>query len=111
MERDDDRLVQPLRRGIAQPPATLNERYFFLNGPLPTVTLTLAPFRICLPAFGLCPMTLPFFLALEAFLVTLPTLQWAFVIAALALASDLPTTFGTMQLGGASALANVALTE
>src|SRR6476469_3674767 len=73
--------------------------------------LTLAPFRSRLPAAGLWPTTLPFFLALECRRVIAPTLQWALLIAALASASDLPTTRGTTQLGGASALAKVALTE
>src|SRR5689334_13003049 len=78
---------------------------------LPTTRLTLAPFRSLLPAAGLCPTTLPRLRALECRLLIAPTRQWAFVIAALALASDLPTTFGTTQLGGVRGVfENVALT-
>ena len=71
---------------------------------------TLAPLFSRLPADGRCARTLPFFLALECLRVIDPTLQCPLVMAALALASDLPTTFGTTQLGGANAFANVALT-
>ena len=47
-------------------------------------------------------MTLPFWAAGEAFFVTLPSLQWAFLSFAFALASDRPRSFGTLQAGGLS---------
>ena len=49
--------------------------YSFLAGPFPTVSLTFAPFCSRLPLFGLCPMTFPFFMVLEALPVIFPTLQ------------------------------------
>ena len=44
-------------------------------------------------------MTRPRFTVFDAFRLTLPTRQWAFVIADLATASSLPRTFGTLQGG------------
>jgi len=47
------------------------------------------------PGLGRCFSTLPFFLALEAFLVILPTVQWALLSFARALLSVRPTILGT----------------
>ena len=47
---------------------------------LPTVSLTLEPATKCLPAEGLCLMTLPLFFLVECFFVILPTLQWAALV-------------------------------
>jgi hypothetical protein len=63
--------------------------------PRPTVRLTLAPGASLLPGFGFCASTLPFFLADDRFFVTLPTLQCALVILALAFFSVRPSSFGT----------------
>ena len=57
----------------------------------------MCPLAKRLPALGLCLMTFPLRRFAEAFLVTLPTLQWAALIRVLALASVLPTTLGTLQ--------------
>jgi hypothetical protein len=65
--------------------------------PRPTVMLTFAPGASLLPGFGFCASTLPFFLAEERFLVTLPTLQCALLILALAFLSVRPRSFGTMH--------------
>src|SRR6266571_316833 len=67
------------------------------QGPFPTVSLTFAPFTSFFPPFGLCASTRPFFLVLERFLVTLPTLQCALRMRAFAFGSVLPTTLGTTQ--------------
>jgi len=61
-----------------------------------------------LPAFGVWPMTLPFFFVLENFLVTLPALQWALASFDFALASFRPMTFGTLHL---TPLTKPAVTE
>src|SRR4051794_41668442 len=56
-------------------------------------------------------MTLPFFFLVDFANFTLPTLQCAAVIFALAAASFLPTTFGTMQAGGVCFCFQVAVTD
>ena len=68
--------------------ATARSTYFL--GPLPTISLTFAPFPSLLPGFGFSPSTLPLFFEGEKALVILPTLQWALLIRALAFASVRP---------------------
>src|SRR5439155_23284460 len=70
------------------------------RGFLPTVRLALKPLaRFLLPAFGLCLITRPLFVALECFFVILPTPQWRLRIFALAFASFMCSTFGTTHFG------------
>lgn len=65
-----------------------------------------------LPARGLCDLTRPFLLRGPCFLVTLPTLQPAFLIACVAAASVLPITLGTWQDAGVpSQVPTVAVNE
>ena len=69
---------------------------------MPTTRFTLAPFASVVPGLGRSLSTRPFFFFVETRRVILPTRQWAFEIAARALATVLPSTFGTTQwrLGG-----------
>src|SRR5436190_4991629 len=76
-------------------------------GPLPTTRLTLAPLTRVVPAGGLARRTRPFFFFGEKRRVILPTRQCAFLIAARAFASGLPTTFGTTQDGGGGVVVTV----
>jgi len=68
----------------------------------------LAPFARRFPGFGLCATTRPFFLLVDVFRTTRPTLQCAFTIRVLARLSLKPTTFGTTHLG---CRANVAVAK
>ena len=63
-------------------------RYFL--GPLPRIRLTFAPLLSAVPGFGFSASTLPLFFRRENALTILPTLQFAFLILALAFASVFP---------------------
>ena len=67
--------------------------------PRPTVSLTLAPFLSFCPGLGLWASTWFLRALLERLKVTMPRLQWAFLIFATALASSSPTTLGTWHFG------------
>jgi hypothetical protein len=71
-------------------PAQVTARSAYVLGPLPTISLTFAPFPSLLPGFGFSPSTLPLFFEGEKALVILPTLQWALRIRAVAFASVRP---------------------
>lgn len=75
--------------------------------PLLTTRFTFAPPGRCLPAAGLSETTLPFLTVDDVFFSTVPTLQWAFLIARFATTSFFPLTFGTTQ----TYLVNFAVTE
>jgi len=64
-----------------------------------------------LPAFGFWARTLPFFLRLENFLRTLPTLQCALTIFDRALASFRPWTYGTLHFCAGGGYATVVDAE
>jgi hypothetical protein len=66
--------------------------------PLLTVNATLAPCLRCLPGFGFCATTRPFFTLLEKACLTLPILQECALSARFAAARVLPVTLGTTQL-------------
>ena len=65
-----------------------------------TTSLILAPSARTTPGRRLCLMTTPFLRLREKTRFTLPVRQWFLAIAAFAVASRLPTTFGTVQCLG-----------
>jgi hypothetical protein len=70
------------------------------GGPLETTRLTEDPLLTCVPAVGLWLITLPEATVVLDAVVTVPNVRPAEVIAVVAAACVLPTTFGTATCGG-----------
>jgi len=80
--------------------------------PLLRVTLTLALCLRCLPAFGFCEITCPFFTFEEKACLTVPSLQWCDLSERFAAFRLLPFSFGTTHFfaGGGGFCEKVAVT-
>lgn len=67
--------------------------------------MTFAPGASRLPGLGFCARTLPLLLFRDAFLVILPTVQWARLILAFAFFSVRPSSLGTTHFARKVAVA------